>query len=300
MPSLISRIYRFFLVRGGSNRPRNDVAELRRSLDASTRLLPMPRGTQITPAAIDGIPAEWVSTPNNPADRVILYLHGGYYVAGSRLSHRPIAAMISRAANTRALLIDYRLAPEHPFPAGLEDARRTYLWLLAQGYDPKKIAIMGDSAGGGISAGTILALRDAGDPMPACYVGISPALNGTQTRAEFNAKAGDEVSLHSDSTYTLFEMYAGDADRRNPLLSPVVADLRGFPPTLIHVGTDEMLLNHAVDFEGAARAAGVDVTLKVWDGMWHVWQAYAPLGVPEARQSVREIAEFVQKHLANS
>jgi acetyl esterase/lipase len=227
-------------------------------------------------------------------ERVILYLHGGAYHAGSIKSHRFLAANIANAAKARALIIDYRLAPEAPFPAAVEDAQAAYLWLLANDVAPGNIVVAGDSAGGGLALAMLVALRDSGEPLPAAVVCLSPwvDLAGTGEYCARRVKA----DLIVDPTMGLksAEMYLRDADPRAPLASPVYANLGGLPAMLVQVAADELLLSDSVRLAERARADGVKVTLEIWEGMQHVWQLVASF-LPEGQQAVDRIGEFIRQ-----
>lgn len=253
-------------------------------------------GTVVEKVTAGAVPGEWITTPGADAERVILFLHGGGYCLGSCSSHRGLASLLSRAAGVRALIIDYRLAPEHPFPAGLEDAVAAYRWLLGRGVDPKHIAVAGDSAGGGLTLATLLSLRDAGDPLPAGAVLLSPWTDLALTGESLVTRAELDPVLGKASMLGMTRWYIGDMDPRTPLASPLYAEMRGLPPLLVHVGDHEVLLDDAVRVATRARAAGVDVTLEVWDEMWHVFHATAPR-VPEARQAVEKVGEFLRARL---
>ena len=239
-----------------------------------------------------GVPAEWIAAPGAIADRVILYLHGGGYVLGSIKTHRAMIARIARASNARALAIDYRLAPEHPFPAAVEDATGAYKWLLAQGIKPAKIVIAGDSAGGGLALATLIALRDANQPMPAGCVPISPWTDLEGTGDSIRSKAAKDPMVQQDNLAGSAKQYIGNADPKNPLISPLHADYRGMPPMLIHVGEAEILLDDATRVAERAKRAGVDVQLEVWDDMIHVWHVFAKI-LPEGQQAIDKIGKFV-------
>src|SRR5208283_3986184 len=187
-----------------------------------------------------GVDAEWIAAPRANADRVILYLHGGGYVIGSINTHRAMVSRIARASNARALALDYRLAPEHPFPAAVEDATAAYRWLLAQGYKPGKIVISGDSAGGGLVLATLLALRDAQTPLPAAAVPISAWSDMEGTGASMKTRASKDPMVANGSLLDMAKVYVGNADRRNPLASPLHGDYRGLPPMLMQVGDAEI------------------------------------------------------------
>ena len=239
-----------------------------------------------------GVKAEWIAAPGAAADRVILYLHGGGYVIGSINTHRAMVSRIARASNARALSIDYRLAPEHPFPAAVEDATGAYKWLLVQGIKPAKIVIAGDSAGGGLAIAVLLALRDAGQPMPAGCVPISPWTDLEGTGDSIRTKAAKDPMVQQDNLAGSAKQYIGNADPKNPLISPLHADYRGLPPMLIHVGEAEILLDDATRVAERAKQAGVEVQLEVWDDMIHVWHVFAKI-LPEGQQAIDKIGKFV-------
>ncbi len=221
----------------------------------------------------------------------MLYLHGGGYVIGSPRSHRHLAAAIATAAGSSALLLEYRCAPEAPFPAAVDDAVAAYRWLLDQGVSAGGIAIAGDSAGGGLTVATLLALRDAGLALPAAGVCISPWVDLTCSGASYATKAVADPIVKRAGVDEMARAYLGAADRRTPLASPLFADLRGLPPLLIQVGSEEVLLDDSVQLAERARAAGVDTTLEVWDQMIHVWHWFLPL-LDEAEEAVAAVGRF--------
>ncbi|MGA7872008.1 MAG: alpha/beta hydrolase [Candidatus Binatus sp.] len=239
-----------------------------------------------------GVNAEWIAAPGATADRVILYLHGGGYVLGSINTHRAMISRIARASNARALAIDYRLAPEHPFPAAVDDALAAYRWLLAQGYKPDRIVIAGDSAGGGLTLAALVAIRDAGLPIPAGAVPISPWTDLEGTGESVRTRATKDVMVTQDNLAQSAKQYYGAHDPKHPLISPLHADFRGLPPILIHVGDAEILLDDATRVAARAKAAGVQVELEVWDEMPHVWHVFAKL-LPEGQQAIDKIGKFV-------
>lgn len=269
------------------------IAERRAQYDRAERVFPTPPDVKVEMVAAPTRPAEWLTPPGVRADAVVLYLHGGGYVIGSPRSHRHLAAAIARAAGTRALLLDYRLAPEHPFPAALEDAVAAYQWLLGQGIAPARVVIAGDSAGGGLTVATLLALRDRGLPRPAGAVCISPWVDLTNTAASYASKAAVDPIVTRDSIMQLTQAYIGTGDPKQPLVSPLYADLRNLPPLLIHVGSDEVLLDDAVGLGARARAAGVDASVREWPQMIHVWHWFLPM-LDEAEQAIAEIGAFVR------
>jgi monoterpene epsilon-lactone hydrolase len=240
----------------------------------------------------NGVNAEWIAAPGASADRVVLYLHGGGYVLGSINTHRAVVSRIARASNARALAIDYRLAPEHPFPAAVDDAIASYRWLLAQGYKPNKIVVAGDSAGGGLTLAALLAIRDAKLPMPAAAVPISPWTDLEGTGESVRTRASRDVMVTQENLAGSAKQYYGTHNPKDPLVSPVHADFRGLPPMLIHVGDAEILLDDATRVAKSAKAAGVNVELEVWDDMPHVWHVFAKI-LPEGQQAIDKIGKFV-------
>lgn len=240
-----------------------------------------------------GVSAEWISAPGATADRVILYLHGGGYVVGSISTHRAMVSRIARASDARALAIDYRLAPEHPFPAAVDDALASYRWLLAQGYKAGRIVIAGDSAGGGLTIAALLAIREAKLPMPAAAVPISPWADLEGTGDSIRTRAARDVMVTQENLAQSAKQYYGSNDPKNPLVSPVHGDFRGLPPMLIHVGDAEILLDDATRVAERARAAGVKVELEVWPDMPHVWHVFAKI-LPEGQQAIDKVGKFVR------
>ncbi len=243
-----------------------------------------------------GVEAEWITAPGARADRVLLYLHGGGYSLGSVRSHWDLIARLSAASGCRALGLDYRLSPEHPFPAPVEDATAAYRWLLEQGISPERIAVAGDSAGGGLTAATLIALRDAGTDLPAAGVMISPWVDLEAEGESMHSREELDPMVQRPLILAMAETYLAGADPRSPLAAPLHAKLDGLPPLLIHVGDHETLLDDATRFAAKARAASVDVTLEPWDEMFHVWHLFTDL--PEAAQAVEVIGTFLRKHLA--
>jgi len=281
-------------------RPREDdasVEELRAGFENEAQLLPVADDVTCEPAQIGGVPAEWISAPGASDDRILFYLHGGGYNMGSLNTHRELVSRLARAAQARALSIDYRLAPEHPHPAAIEDSVAAYRALLAEGIDSARIAIGGDSAGGGLTLATLVALRDAGDPLPAAAVYLSPWTDlACAGESMINKADVDPIIVTVDAIKLMAKRYAGGADLLEPLISPLYADLGGLPPMLIHVGTSERLLDDSTRLADRAREAGVDVALEAWDDMIHVWHFFAAM-LPEGRQAIEDIGEFVRKHV---
>lgn len=253
----------------------------------------LPKNCTVESVAIDHVPAEWIVPKQVVDGRVLLYFHGGAYCLGSISTHRFLGGYLATAANAKLLLVDYRLAPEHPFPAAVDDGVAAYRFLLEQGVAPHKITVAGDSAGGGLTMAVLLALRDAGDPLPATAVCISPWVDLVGTGESMCTNKDIDVMLSPEFLSRYAQMYVNGDELTNPLVSPIYADLRGLPPLLIHVGTDEILLDDARQLAQRAEAAGVDVTLEIWPEMIHVWHALAMI-VPESRQAIDRIGEFVK------
>ena len=240
------------------------------------------------------IHAEWIEPANAVSRNVILYLHGGGYCICSLDTHRGLAARLAMASQARLLNIDYRLAPENPFPAALEDALAAYKWLLEQGIPAGQIAIGGDSAGGGLTLATAVSARDESLPLPAALFLLSPWTDLTFSgESHRSRKKVDPMFGGENGSLDFAPAYLGGQDPGNPLISPLFADLHGLPPTLIHVGNDEILLDDSTRLEENIRAAGGDARLEVWEGMWHVFQVFAPF-VPEAQISINGIGKFIQ------
>jgi epsilon-lactone hydrolase len=271
------------------------VAE-RRAATSSAASVP-PAGTSVTPADAGGVPAEWVAAAGARTGRVLMYLHGGGYQLGSPATLRHLTGLLSAATSARVLSPDFRLAPEHPFPAAVEDALTAYRWLLAGGTEPAAIAIAGDSSGGGLALGTLVALRDAGDPLPAAAAVISPWTDLALTGESLRTRAAAEVMLKPAGMPETAALYLAGADPRHPNASPLYADLRGLPPILIHVGDAEVILDDSTRFAARAKDAGVDVTLEIWDEMPHVWHAFAGL-LPEADQAVAGLGAWLDRRYA--
>lgn len=266
------------------------VPKERENLDKMSAL--MSRRPPGQPASSNGVSGEWLLPATGDGGRVILYLHGGGYVLGSPLSHRDMVGAIADAAHARAFLADYRLAPEHPFPAAVEDAVAAYRGLLDQGVDPAKLCIAGDSAGGGLTVATLVALRDGGLPLPAAGICISPWADLTCSSNSMTSMAEADPMLRPDALRWMGGLYLNGQDPKLPLASPVYADLKGLPPLLIQVGTEEALYDDAITLSRVAHDAGIDATLEVWEGMMHVWHLMAKI-VPEGKRAIEAIGAFV-------
>ena len=273
------------------------VADMRKGFDVLASKFPLTPEFTFTRVDAGGVPAAWVEAPGADSGRTMLYLHGGGYVIGSIDTHRELAGRLSQAAAARVLIIDYRLAPEHPYPAAVEDAAAAYRWLLANGADAARTTIAGDSAGGGLTVAAMLALRESGDPLPAAGVCLSPWVDMEGIGDSMTGKADVDPMVRYEGLVRMASLYLNGADPRTPLAAPLYADLSGLPPLLIHVGTAETLLDDAVRLADRAKAAGVDVTFESWDDMIHVWHLFAPR-LPEGQQAVERVGEYVRERAA--
>ena len=273
------------------------IEEIRVLMDQFSTLFPVADGIAVDPVNADGVPGEWVTAPGARKDAAILYLHGGGYVLGSPDSHRHLVAALSEEASAAVLSLRYRLAPEHPFPAAVEDAVTGYRWLLAQGFTPARIGIAGDSAGGGLAVATLLALRDARDPRPATGICLSPWVDLTCSARSYPDKADADPMVQQQGVLLFASQYLQGKDPKTPLASPLFADLKGLPPLLIHVGSEEVLLDDAIGLDTKAREAQVDSVLEIWEGMIHVWHVFHPM-LKEGRDAIRRIGEHFKSRIS--
>jgi epsilon-lactone hydrolase len=289
----ILRVGTRYLLKGRPG-PEASLAERRRRAIAVQRWVPNPP-PDIKRIAVDagGVAAEWVVAPVSKPDRHILYLHGGGYVIGSPSLYRHLTWRLAKAAHARLLAIDYRLAPEYPFPAALDDATAAYKWLLKSGADAREIAIIGDSAGGGLVFALLLRCRDDGRvPLPAAVVALSPWTDLALTGASLEENVVADPFLDANGIPPIAEYYLAGADPRNPYASPLYGDPAGLPPALIQVGSDEVLRDDATRMADRLRVAGCEVVLEIWPRMPHVWHLFASV-MPEARHAITRIGSFV-------
>ena len=240
----------------------------------------------------DGVPCEWIIPQNSPTDQVLLYLHGGGFVFGLTPPHLQMGACLAQKMGRRILMVDYRTAPNYPFPAALDDCVTAYHWLLNQGIVARNIVVAGDSAGGNLTITMMMKLRDSGNSLPAAAACLSPVTDLTpkdNLRKEFK-----DPLLSAKAVKFYNQSYLGNNDAHNPLISPVFGNLRGLPPLLVHAGEDEILRDDALRIAGLAKSVGVDVRLEIYPRMWHVWQLN--LTLPQAIQSLDDIARFLKAH----
>jgi epsilon-lactone hydrolase len=273
------------------------LAETRAGFERMAIMFPVDEDVKCEPVQAGSVKAEWITAPGADAGRAILYLHGGGYVIGSISTHRSLAARLSKAARARVLLIDYRLAPEHPFPAAVDDSVAAYQWMLSLGLAPARIAVAGDSAGGGLTIATLVAIRDAKLPTPAAGAALSPWVDLEGIGESMTSKSAADPMVQKAGLVEMAKLYLGGKDPRTPLAAPLYADLTGLPPLLIQVGTAETLMDDASRIAERARKAGVKVDYQPYDNMIHVFQMFAPL-LEEGQQAIDRIGEFIRGNAA--
>ncbi|MFX0104546.1 MAG: alpha/beta hydrolase [Candidatus Hodarchaeota archaeon] len=265
------------------------------SADIRLEQYPLPEDVEINKFNVGNVPAEWQIVPGAMDDKIILYFHGGGMVLMSPKTHRRLTIELAKMTKMRVLSVDYRLAPEHPFPAGLEDCFEAYNWLLSQGFKAENIVIAGDSAGGNLTLATLIKVRDDGISLPAGAVAMSPGIDYTNNSKTILENAKTDPILADIGILWWAPAYLAGADPNNPLISPVLADLKGLPPILIQVSKSEMLYDHSTRFVERAKIAGLDVTLQEWEDTTHVFQYFGFSDLPEAKEALSKIGEFIKK-----
>jgi len=271
---------------------------MRNTWHSAAKVLWTPRKVTVEQTNVHGLNAEWLTPKGCPDDKLLLYLHGGAYVMGNCATHRQMVSYIAKSSGIKALLPEYRLAPEHPFPSAIDDSVSLYRSLLANGYTAKNIVIAGDSAGGGLTMATLLSLRDAGDPLPAAACLLSPWLDLAATGESMTTRAQKDPWFQPADMPVVAAYYCREDELKNPLVSPVYAELSGLPPLYIQVGEDEILLSDSTRAAEKVRAAGGEVEIEIWPGMWHVFQAFL-VQVPESKKAVKKIGSYVRRALQN-
>jgi epsilon-lactone hydrolase len=272
------------------------IPTLRIGSGAGVKKIRIPEGIHWEAVDANGVHCEWLTPANVSTDAALLYFHGGGGVLGLYNSSRNLAGHVALTCNLHTLLVDYRLAPENPFPAGLNDCVSTYLWLISRGIQSHRIVIAGDSMGGCFTICTLLKLRDLDQPLPAAAVCISPNTDPTLSGKSMKTNAKKDALLSPKFARKMMLLYVSGQELNDPYLSPLTADLHGLPPLLIQAGADEILLDDSVRFSDAAWAAELDLTLEVWPHMWHDWHSCVP-DLPEANQAIERIAEFIRKYI---
>ncbi|MDJ0706596.1 MAG: alpha/beta hydrolase [Leptolyngbyaceae cyanobacterium MO_188.B28] len=276
------------------------LEEMRASYEGLSEILPTPTDAQVETVQINDVLADWVAAPKASEGRIILYLHGGGYVFGSRNTHRPLAYNLSAASNARVLLLEYRLAPENPFPAALDDAVSAYRWLIQErGFESRQVAIAGDSAGGGLTMAALVALRQSEEPLPAAAVCISPWVDLEGRGVSMESKAEVDPVVQPWMVQQFATWYLNGVNPHTPLAAPIYADLSNLSPLLIQVGSNEVLLDDAVLLANLFRAAGGSVELKIWPNMIHVWHLFAPM-LAEGQDAINEAGQFLNQYFQDS
>lgn len=284
--------WRFFLRRMFKSKLMSIAENRAISLNNARWMNHIPKDVRVERFNMDEIPSAWIIPSVAENKKIILHFHGGGYVLGGIESSLVMCVLMAQTLKMKVLLPEYRLAPENPFPAAVNDALKIYRWLLAQGYDSKDIIVSGDSAGGGLCIAMTFSLRDAGEPLPYAVVCMSPWADLTFAGKSHITKEKVEPVLREDVLRMWAEAYCGGENTSHPLISPIYGNFRAFPPLLIQVGSDEILLDDSILLAEKVRADGGTVTLKVWDGLWHVWQALGGL-LPESRRAFEEMGEFL-------
>ena len=277
-------------------RPGVPIAKVRKRLRYIEPVVPKPpAGTRITPLDADGVRAVRIDVPEARADRCVIYLHGGGYIVGTERLFRDFTWRIGKAARASVLYVEYRLAPEHPFPAAVEDAAQAYNW-LTQRMDPAHIAFVGDSAGGGLALATLHKLRDEGRPLPGAVAALSPWTDLALTGPSLAGNAAADPTLDLKRLPEIANHYLAGADARHPYASPLYGQASGLPPILFHVGSDEILRDDSLRMAEKLRAAGCEVEIEVWPRMPHAWHFYARV-IPEARTAIERVGEFLRQRI---
>ncbi len=273
------------------------LMDMRRAYEATAVGMALPPGTRCSPARLGQVPAEWIRAPQAREDAVVFFLHGGGYVMGSLATHRLLGAHLSAVTGCRLLSVDYRLAPEAPFPAAVEDAAGAYRGLLEEGQRPETLVVMGDSAGAGLGLATLIGARELGLPLPAAFVGFSPWVDLAMSGASVRLRAAEDPIVTEGTLRAMAEAYLGSRAPTDPRASPLYADVEGLPPMLIQVGTAELLLDDATRLAERARRSGVAVDLEICSGLFHVWQAFAG-ALPEADEALARVGAYVRRWIA--
>jgi len=290
--SVRTRFWRFAL-RKFFKVQKQTLAENRAFAERGKQFIRVPKDVTIQVENMDGIHTEWIIPKDIQGNKVIVHLHGGGYVTGGIHSHKMMCILLAKTLKMKVLLPEYRLAPEHPFPAALEDCVKVYRWMLAHGHAASNIILSGDSAGGGLCVATGIQLRSEKVPLPFALICMSPWVDLSNTSQSHDSNKPFEIILNTEILKEWALLYTSKENLLNPLVSPVYADLHGLPPMLIQVSSNEILFDDSVMLAEKAKADGVDVTLKIWNDLWHVWQSLGDL-IPESREAFEEIGSFIR------
>lgn len=294
MPSFRSKLV-FWVTKGvvgAFYNPNASIQRIRKEFALTTKLIPQKKSGKFEQVWIDGMLALWVIPEKVTTDKVVLYFHGGGYSVCSPDTHKNMCSMMAKYSETKFILIDYRLAPENPFPAANQDALKAYTW-LRKTYAPEKIIFGGDSAGGGLALSALLSLKESGETLPSKVFCVSPWLDLASTGESYESNRYSDAYIDYESIRNWSVHYAPESMHKNPLVSPLYADPTGLPPMMIHVSSSEILKSDSIEFAQKAKNAGVEINLEVWDDMVHVWQMWTGI-LPEALQSIQKLANFIK------
>ena len=272
--------------------PHSSIQRIRKEFVITTKLIPQRSAGKFESVTVDGIPALWVIPDKITSSKVVLYFHGGGYSVCGPETHKNMCSIMAKESGLKFLLIDYRLAPENPFPAAIEDALKAYSWLLKT-YDASQIIFGGDSAGGGLTVSTLLSLKDQGKKLPYKAFCLSPWLDLASTGPSYQTNRNSDAYIDYASIRRWSKFYAEESMHKHPLVSPLYGDLTGLPPMMVQVSSIEILMSDSVEFAKKAKEAGVDMDLEIWEDMVHVWQMWTGI-LPEALQSIQMLAKFIK------
>jgi len=296
-PGPKSLLFKLAALKNNETMRTKTVEEHRVILRRFSDIRPIPPACKTEPALIEGVPCEWITTPESRPDKVVVYLHGGSWIFGDLSSARPVGVLLAEMGDFTVLAVDYRLAPEHPFPAGLDDCEAVYRHLLEKGFPPDKIGLFGDSAGGNLSLCLLHRLREEGVPFPAAVACASPVTDLQPGSSMRQLESDLNYTRYKGEEWDIFSLYLAGVDPRDPSISPILGDMTGFPPILLHVGADEALCEDNVAFAEQACAQGVKVICKVWNGMYHDF-AIVGVTLKESKESMLEVSAFFRKYMA--
>lgn len=282
------------MVKAGSHRTL-DIEVMRKEFASSMKNFKVPKDVELEDMVMEGVPVEWAFTNGSDRSRVILFLHGGSHCIGSVETHRHFTAGLAKESHIPVLSLEYRLAPQNPYPAAMDDVLKVYGKLLETGFLPTKIVFLGDSSGAGLGLAAAMKLRDTGQPVPGGVALLSPWTDLTMSSESYIRNAHRDPVNYMNFDRKCGRAYANGQDLKDPLISPLFGDFRGLPPLFIHVGTEEISTDDAVKTADKARKAGLDVTYRLWKGMFHDFTIFYPL-IPEGKESLMELIEFIDRN----